>query len=292
VVQNDRDGHLYIDLAGTTRLFGPRIDCAVRLRNSIAAETGLDPSMAIASNKLVAKVATRAIRPSGLACISPGDEATFLSPQDATLLPGIGPSLRRLLAVAALHEIGDIARLNDSQTVALFGKQGFALRSAARGEDSTRVDPVDITIRTIHRRIDFSEPVIDEQSVHAAILQASEDAGLEMRKSLLQASVVRVTLAYADGARSQGTIRSAKRLLLDSELASAASEALFHARSRRIRLQGLSVSLEGLAPALREPDLFTIVQDTKKERIQYAADLIRIKFGMASVTKAAGIAHA
>ncbi len=75
------------DLAGTSRLFGPHIDCAVRIRNEMVVQVGIEPVVALAPNKLVSKVVTRAIRPTGVACVRDGEEASFLAPQDALLLP-------------------------------------------------------------------------------------------------------------------------------------------------------------------------------------------------------------
>ncbi|GAB1484121.1 hypothetical protein MASR2M78_29380 [Treponema sp.] len=137
LVQNDSGGHLFLDLAGTGRLFGPHVDCAVRIRNEIVQKIGIEPTVAVARNKLVAKVGTRSIRPDGITCIREGDEASFLAPQDALLLPGIGPAMARILSIAAFTEIGDIASLSDEEARALFGPRGRALRDAARGIDES-----------------------------------------------------------------------------------------------------------------------------------------------------------
>ncbi len=292
LVQNDSGGHLYLDLAGTSRLFGPHIDCAVRIRNEIVEQVGIEPVVALAPNKLVSKVVTRAIRPTGVACVRDGEEASFLAPQDALLLPGVGPAMARILSVAGLREIGELAALDDSETVALFGKRGLALRDAARGLDNSPVDPGGLAERTIWRRVDFPEPLLDAALFHAALVQIVEDAGLEMRRSLLAACALRITLLYSDGVRSEAQQRSREPLLLDSDLIEAANRVSAKALERRVRLRGLALVLYGLAPARREPDLFTPEGPDRFERIQSAVDRTRLRFGPTAVTRATAIVHA
>ena len=83
------DGHLFVDATGTGRLFGPPADVAWRLRRQIRADLGLDPIWSVAANKLVAKVATRIVKPSGEYIVETGDEADFLAPLSLGLNPGI-----------------------------------------------------------------------------------------------------------------------------------------------------------------------------------------------------------
>ena len=287
-VQNDGKGHLYLDITGTSRLFGPAIDCAVRLRNEIQAHVGLRPAIAVASNKLVAKIGTRTIRPEGIIQIQPGNESAFLAVQDSSLLSGVGPSISRLLAVAGLHTIGQIAALDDYQVIALLGKRGLSLRDAARGLDTSRVDGRELGMRTIHHRIDFTEPAYTLESIRSAIISAVEHAGLQMRKELLACSALQVTLFWADGSASDGRKTAKRPLVLDHELITAAWQATNQALQRRIRIRACTLTLRKLSPASRELDLFT---PPREELLQTTVDAVRTRFGPASLTHAAAIFH-
>ena len=292
VVQNDSGGHLYLDLAGTARLFGPHVDCAVRIRNEIVEAVGVDPTAAVARNRLVAKVATRSIRPAGIAYIREGDEAAFLAPQDALLLPGVGPAVARVLSVAGLREIGELALLSDEEARALFGKRGTALRDAARGIDDSAVAPGGLEARLIRRRLDFSADVLEASVVRGALVILAEDAGLELRLSRLAASRLGLAVYYADGVRGEAELRSARPLVLDAELIAAADRAWTRAAPRRIRVRSVSFVLSALAPARRESDLFIPEGPTPLERLQDAIDASRRRFGPLSVTRAVALAAA
>jgi DNA polymerase IV len=289
LIQNDAGGHLYLDLSGTERLFGPPLDSAVRVRNEIAEALHIEPELAVARNKLVAKVAARSVRPSGIAGIREGDEASFLAPQDARLLPGVGPAIARILAVTGLQEIGEIALLCDGEALALFGKRGLALRDAARGLDGSPVEPGRLGERSLRRRADFAEDTIEAPLVRAALIALVEDAGLELRKSLLAARRVRVGLSYSDGFRAEAAESSRRPLLLDTELIAAADRAFSRAATRRVRFRSLGLELSDLAPAVREPDLFIPEGPSRGERIQAAVDSSRGRYGPAAVTRASAL---
>jgi DNA polymerase-4 len=289
LVQNDLGGHLYLDLAGTRRLFGPHIDCAVRIRNEIVEALGIEPTVAIARNKLVAKVATRSIRPSGIACIRVGDEASFLAPQDVLLLPGMGPAIARLLSVTGIREIGDLAALSDEEALSIFGRRGIALRDAALGLDESSVASGSLSERLVERRLEFAHDILEAPLIRAALISLVEDSGLELRASLLAARRLRLELRYADGAWGRAEEKTREGLVLDSELIAAADKAFARAATRRVRLRAIVLELADLAPARRESDLFIPEGPSRLERLQAAVDASRSRFGTAAVTRASAI---
>jgi len=292
LVQNDSGGHLYLDLAGTGRLFGPHIDCAVRIRREIVEAIGIEPTVAVARNKLVAKVATRSIRPSGIACIREGEEASFLAPQSALLLPGMGPSIARLLSVTGIGAIGELAALSDEEALSIFGRRGLALRDAALGLDESPVASGNLSERMVRRSLEFEEDMLEAPLVRAALISLIEDAGLELRASLLAAQRLRLAMRYADGAWGRAEERPRASLVLDAELIAAADRAFARAATRRVRIRAMALELADLVPARREPDLFIPEGPSRLERLQKAVDASRGRFGAAALTRASAVVHA
>jgi DNA polymerase-4 len=137
VYENDQFGNLYLDLTGTTKIFGPAADCASRILREMLERIGIRPATAVAGNKLVGKIATRTIRPTGLIQVQAGTEADFLVHQDLQLLPGVGLGLLRTAAATGLREIGELAALTDGEALSLFRKYGRRLRDTARGIDDS-----------------------------------------------------------------------------------------------------------------------------------------------------------
>ena len=73
-------GHLYLDVSGTQRLFGQPADIGWRLRTTLRQDLGLDPIWSVAPNKLLAKVASRLVKPCGEYLVAGGAETAFLAP--------------------------------------------------------------------------------------------------------------------------------------------------------------------------------------------------------------------
>jgi DNA polymerase-4 len=280
--QNDSRGNWYLDITGTSGLFGVPVDCASRVLKEILADTGLYPATAVAGNKLTGKVATRAIRPMGLIHIRQGDEASFLARQDIGLLPGLGTSLLRTIAATGFREIGELAALGDGETLALFGKKGLLLRDAARGLDDSRVLHAEDGKGPgpIERRFDFEEDVIDLEVIRGALSYLAENAGIAMRREKLGAVKLSLIAVYADGIAVQGEERGKRLLVLDREIGEAAERVYKRTVNRRIRIRGLTLTLGDLRPLGWEPDLFVPEGDNRQRQLQEAVDTVKDKYGM------------
>src|SRR6266498_1996351 len=84
---------------------------AAKLQTTMRDDLALSCSLGVATNKLVAKVATDVGKslvrsgkmPHAICVVPPGDEATFLAPLPATALWGVGPRTAERLAELGMH---------------------------------------------------------------------------------------------------------------------------------------------------------------------------------------------
>jgi len=288
--ENDRQGNLYLDLTGTSSLFGRSVDCTSRILRDILEQAEIRPAAAVASNKLVSKVATRSIRPMGFMQVLNGTEADFLSHQDIHILPGMGAKLMKTAAVVGIREIGEIACLSEGSAVSLFGKHGVMLRNMALGIDNSPVLDVNGKQRIL-QQADFNEDVIDSSAVQGAILGLAEHGGLEMRRNKLGATVINLTVNYADGMSAEGTEKGkltsgrCGSFVLDRDIGNAAYRIFKKIAVRRIRIRSLGLSLESLVPLGYEVDLFEPENEEKERHLQEAVDVIQNKFGAGKITR-------
>jgi len=79
----------YADLTGMDRYFGCSLFMS-ELKQRIAKQTGLPISYALASNKLISKVATNENKPNGHKEVPFGTEREYLAPLMVQKLPGVG----------------------------------------------------------------------------------------------------------------------------------------------------------------------------------------------------------
>jgi len=282
--ENDRAGNLYLDITGTTRIFGPPADCSSRIQREILDHVEIRPAMAAASNKLVSKVATRTIRPVGLIHIQNGTEAEFMCHQDIRILPGMGPGLLRTAEITDMREIGEVAALSPMEALALFGRQGPLLRSMAQGIDESKVEERKGE-RLIIQQADFNEDVIEETAIRGAIEALAENVGLSMRRDKLGATTISLVVIYSDGMKAEGRERLKRPCVLDMDIAAIAGKIFSRAAVRRIRIRSLGLCLAGLTPLGYEPDLFEPETETANRKLQEAIDKIQNRYGLEKISR-------
>ncbi|MCL2276833.1 MAG: DNA polymerase [Treponema sp.] len=281
--QNDGAGNIFLDITGTRRIFGPAPDCVCHIQNEIMDRVNISAAAAAGTTKLVCKVASRTIRPEGLIEIRSGEEESFLSRQDIALLPGLGPSLMKTIRVTGFSEIGDLARLSDSEALSLFGKKGILLRDSARGIDNSPVCAA--KSRVIESRVDFSDDVLDEMVLRGSLVSLAEHCGLNLRRDKFGSAEISLKIFYSDGVTAEGREKTLRLCFLDRDIALCAQRILKKTVQRRVRIRSVSLSLEKLLPLSFEPDLFEPETEIKNRDLQAAADSIQIRYGEGKVTR-------
>ncbi|HST80240.1 MAG TPA: DNA polymerase IV [Kineosporiaceae bacterium] len=130
----------FLDVSGSTHLFGSPASIAAQIRERVRAEVGLAISVGAARTKHLAKVASQVAKPDGVMVVESGAERQFLDPLPVTLMWGVGPVAQQRLAERGIHTIGDLARTPSSAVQVLLGNAaGTRLSALALNEDPRRV---------------------------------------------------------------------------------------------------------------------------------------------------------
>lgn len=110
------------------------------LKKEILKSTGLTCSLGIASNKLIAKIASSTAKPNGLYEIPHGHEAAFLATLPIGAIPGIGSKTEKILLNDNLSRISDLQKLDLHELIDRYGTRGYSFYLAAHGIDKRPVD--------------------------------------------------------------------------------------------------------------------------------------------------------
>lgn len=281
----DHKGHLFIDATGTGRLFGPARDVAWRIRRSLRADMGFDPIWAVAPSKLVAKVATRTVKPTGEYIVSPGDETAFLSPLPVFLIPGIEPADLARLRELNLLLAGQVSQLDLPQLEILFGSRNRSVYRAVRGIDLSPVLPVGQKPPAIRKNYAFGNDTNSPARINAVLYTLVEQAGAELREQNMAAGRIRIILDYSDGIRLFRQQRVKPATANDRRLFSAALKVLNLAWIRRVRVRHLRLICDRLTFPPAQRPLFA--EDRRRERVDEgfikALDTIRRRFGKEAI---------
>lgn len=244
----------------------------------------LPTSWGVATNKLVAKIATEVGKPQGLVVVPAGEEADFLAPLPVDMLWGIGPKSKEILLRIGITTIGAIAALSERQLKELFGERGPELAAKAKGYDDRPVEESH-TRRSISSEHTYPKDVSDETQLHRTLLIMSEELGGRLRHEGLAGTTVRIKVRWPDFNTITRQIRLDQPTDQDEEIYQTSLQ-LFQAvwkKGKKVRLLGIGVS--DLGSPMRQLHLFDRSWE-EESRLLEAIDAIRDRFGRDALRRA------
>ena len=267
VIEPKGYGHAYLDMTGTSRLFGPVVDVARRIQRESNQRIGLELAVGAAANKLVSRTASEVVKglaaepPSRRAAESPflsilaGSEAPFLAPHSTGLLPDLSQEMRERLDDYQLELIGEVAALEQQQLYSVFGTPGRVLHQHARGIDPRPVmaPEVKAEFRAAHT---LASDTNDLGLIHPLLRHLTERLGQRLRQRQLVSRRLTLQLAYTDYATAKRSI-SLSLAALDVELWDAARRAFALANTRTVAIRALGISVDRLLEADLQLELWS-----------------------------------
>ena len=277
----------FVDLTGCERLHGPVLKSAEKIRNEILEELGLNASIGIASNKLLAKIASAYCKPNGMLWIAPGMEQRFLAPLPVRRIPGIGPKGEAELRRMGIKSVGDLARLPLELLEDAYGKWGVSLYRKTRGISGSPVTSETEDPRSISRETTLEMDSADPIFLESTLSYLTEKAAGQLRESKLFARTVMLKLRYSDFK----TVTRSKTL----EMPTAKDHTLFKTgvglfrklftRGARVRLIGIAFTSLTATP-YRQEDLFDPKGGQCWDGLYQGIDRIRHKYGFRAILRA------
>ncbi|MBD3393835.1 MAG: hypothetical protein GF418_17010 [Chitinivibrionales bacterium] len=276
-VETAGPGHVFVDLTGTQRLFGRSVDIADRLRREIGTKYNLPPTVGLAANKLVSKVATRVIKPVGFCTVMHGCEEEFMAPLPVTLMPGIDPKVLQKLAEFNILVINDLRCVSQDRLAHALGNVAVDIYRFSRGIDNVPVRELSVPEPSVERRVVFKDQTNDEYLIRKELFGNVCLAATKLRRMGLGARRIELVLTYADSAR----VRRARNLPApvsgDVTLFEQCNMLFGALYTRRIRLASMDMLFTGLCSPYGQLDLF--LDQERETDLMRALDTVRGKFG-------------
>lgn len=278
------DGHLYLDVTGTHRLFGLPPDVGLRLQREMRKKLSLYPIWTFASNKLIAKVASRLVKPVGEYIVEAGEERAFLAPLSISILPGLKDKEKEKLTEFNINGIGQLATLTKEQLSIPFGKRSEFIHQISRGIDASNVtedNPADKAISLTHT---FTEDTNDKQQVEALVSFLASSIALTLRQQERNIRRVGIWLTYSDGSCCVRNATNKQGSALDKVIIELAMLALQRAWRRRVRIRSCKISGDLFQTPSRQLDLFAPIQNEQKQNaLTSALDTIKNRYGNTAI---------
>jgi DNA polymerase-4 len=274
----------YIDMTGMDKYFGCRL-FTEELKEKVLHESGLPVSYALASNKLVSKVATNEVKPNGQIEIPFGREKGFLAPLSIMKIPGVGKETGYKLMKMGVETVKVLSEIPVELMQNLLGKPGRELWRRANGIDDTPVIPFheQQSISTEHT---FQQDTIDIAFLHAELVRMTEKIAFDLRKQNRLAGCITVKLRYSnfETFTRQQTIPYSNA---DHVLLKTTRELFDKLYQRRMLVRLVGVRFSQLVPGNYQISLFDDTQEMIN--LYQAIDSVKKRFGEGMLVRAGGV---
>ena len=239
------------------------------LKQRVHSSTGMTCSLAIAPNKLLAKLGSELDKPDGLTILGFEDIPTRIWPLDVRKLQGVGPKAEEKLKALGYVTIGALAAVPFEKLRETFGESySRHLHETSNGRDERPV----VTFREPKSRsaeTTFDEDTRDWQELARVLARLAKRVADELREEGYRARTVGIKLRFSDFERitRDRTLEAPTDDPL--EIRRAAFECLGRVElKKRVRLLGVKLSDlrragEAAEAPSGQPDLLAAVGDDK-----------------------------
>ena len=199
----------FLDVTGSTGLFGPAPAIARRVRGEIDAELDLSCSVGVAPNKFLAKLASVEAKPvataagvqpgPGVVVVEAGAEQAFLHPLPVERLWGVGPVTLERLHRIGIRRVGDLVAVDAATIEAALGRsQGRHLLALARGVDDRPVEP-ERDAKSIGHEETFESNLTEPAELRTQLVRLADAVATRLRHTGVGARTITLKIRFDDG---------------------------------------------------------------------------------------------
>jgi DNA polymerase-4 len=275
----------FLDVTGSTRIFGPPENIAKTIKKITLIETGLTVSAGVAPSKFVAKIASDMDKPDGLTVVMLKGLKEFLDPLPVKKMWGIGKKTRLTLHRLNIKTFRDLRRTPVTFLEKKFGKQGVKMHLLAMGVDDRDVIP-EHDVKSMGHEQTFLHDITSLGAAKKEILALGNKLARRMRHKGITGNTVTLKVKYHDFVQITRSATLPKPMDDGLEIYSTACRLLEKTQVtiKPIRLLGISLSHLNFMGIGTQLSLFDQGRSSqKRQRLNTALDSLYEKFGDQSV---------
>src|SRR5579862_697865 len=264
----------FLDVTASQEHLGAAPEIARRIKARIRERTGLTAAVGVASNKLVAKIASDLAKPDGLTVVTTERVREVLDPLSVRRLPGLGRKAGARVEAAGIHTLGELRSAPDAVLWPLFGRYSGWIRDRASGLDERPVLP-EVEEKSLSAEDTFEDDIADVRTLRRHLARLADVAAARLRARELVAGCIGVKIRRGDFATFTRQRAVAPPTCEARAVTGVADELLSRwlAANPGAKLRLLGVVLTELTPAA-QLGLFE-----KNGRLDAALDEARERFG-------------
>lgn len=186
----------WLDITGSTILFGDKMRIAEELRKRVKEETGLTISVGVSFNKIFAKLASDIKKPDAVTLIEKKDMESKIWKMPCSDLFGVGRQTTKQFKALGIKTIGDIAKTPEDIMKRIFGKNGITLRNYANGLDFSPVlrESEVPAVKSVSRGITCKRDLYNYEEVSPVVISLCEKVSHNLRKNGFFATTIKIAV--------------------------------------------------------------------------------------------------
>jgi DNA polymerase IV len=199
LVQRNSIDEGYLDLGPCGFASTAELEAKVRgLQRRLWHALQIPVSFGLATNKLVAQIASKLRKPQGFVVIPPGTEAEFLAPLPIGKLPGVGPKTEESLSKHGLKIVADILAKNERELNVIFGDNWPGMVAMARGEDDRAVETEHDDAKSYSQQETFGQDIGEFGEIERVVKRMVDELLPKIREDKKRVRTMTVKVRYPD----------------------------------------------------------------------------------------------
>lgn len=283
----------WIDLTGSTRLFGPGIEIARTIQRRVYSEVGLTISVGISWNKIFAKLGSDLEKPLGFVEITKENYKEVVWPCSVSDLLYVGKKTKEKLLKKNVHTIKDLAVIEPKKLKPLLGENGLMLWRFANGWDETEVKKTthEEMIKSVGNGVTTPKDMKNIKEAELVLQTLSESVSSRLRQKQVLAKTVQISFRNTE----LKTVTRQKTLThetdLSDELLRTALELLRENYDFILPLRSISISARNLYHYNEGINIqLNFFEERDDNRIlDMTVDMIRQRFGHGSIKRCSAL---
>ncbi len=268
----------FMDITESLWLFGSPEQIGRQLRARVKNEVGLDCSVGISSNKLLAKLATKLAKPNGLRVLRDDEVPELLERLQVDDLWGIGSRLKKMLNRLGIYTVRELGRYPEEVLVKKMGVWGHIISGMGRGEYESRVVPYEEREgpKSVGHSRTFERDIDDHDKLRQWVMLLSEAVARRLRRKGLFSKTVALTVRYKDFSSYTQRCTFSDYSSHGPEIARRAWK-IFEQREHPLPVRLLGVSATSLIRTFIPQSLF--LEERRRQCLNEAIDQIGNRYG-------------
>ena len=271
----------FLDVTGSTRLFGPPVEIAKQIKQKVFEDTGLTISAGVAPSKFIAKIASDMEKPDGLTVVAADRIREFLDPLPIQKMWGAGKVTQTALARLNIHTFKDLRQMSVEVLEKKFGRHGLHMHQLAMGIDERDVETLH-EVKSIGHEDTYSHDILELEAAKRELLSLADRVARRMRRKGLEGKTITLKVKYSDFARITRAVTLHQYTNDSAAIYSHACRLMEKTAvgKRPVRLLGISLSNLSATEAGRQLSLFDRnASNEKRKALNKTADSIIERFG-------------